>query len=343
MLANFDDVDADHPYASDIAAVADLEIFKGTGEGFQPNELATREQIASVLVRAFDLAFVEENQVIFEDERSVHESHLDDVRVLASQEIARPDESTYFNPKNEITREDFASLLQRTFESVEKDDQSDELEALIEDIEDFAEPFKEGIEAAEEAGFKKTGGYVPEMGYHYINEDIDIYESPNALVYGYVDGELQLVGVEWISFGEDAESPVPGEPLQYNESNGNYDRHYYLVDNPDGQFAKFNPNVELPVVDEVSALDTETIEVTFTDEEAVEVELDEELEEGEETVTFEHEGLVFEDIELEEPVSVSVATNDLKTSAVAFTLSENAAQSDVSVTDADLSVDIYEA
>src|SRR5699024_7967417 len=54
-LAVYHDVDANHRYAGQIAAVTEAGYFKGKDGAFKPNDTITREQVASVLLLARDL------------------------------------------------------------------------------------------------------------------------------------------------------------------------------------------------------------------------------------------------------------------------------------------------
>ena len=114
-------------------------------------------------------------------------------------------------------------------------------------------------------GFAPTGDCVPQMGYHHVNfERLDHRlepSRPEVMLYAATgDGGRRLIGAEWVVvdddqdlatdddrpqlFGHDFQGPMPGHspgmPVHY-------DLHAYAwVDNPNGGFAPFNPEVSCP-------------------------------------------------------------------------------------------------
>src|SRR5699024_10865659 len=77
----FNDVSPNHVYAEFIAATGKAGIFKGSNSEFLPNENVTREQMASTLVRAYNLKSTEKSVRI--NLRNVDESHRKNVQILA--------------------------------------------------------------------------------------------------------------------------------------------------------------------------------------------------------------------------------------------------------------------
>lgn len=121
------------------------------------------------------------------------------------------------------------------------------------------------FEQAKKAGYADSytfnpSPYVPNMGFHYINVglidgEFDM-EKPEILLYvPNEQGQLKLVGVEYAV--PKAISPTPPEGFignmdhwddNPNVAGGSWTLHAWIVmDNPDGVFAEFNPNV--PVSD----------------------------------------------------------------------------------------------
>jgi hypothetical protein len=136
---------------------------------------------------------------------------------------------------------------------------------LVEAVRDATERFK-NVEAAEAAGYRLSLGCVsgPQagaMGIHFINGDLVGDGTldplrPEALVYELRNGQLQLLGVEYIVLAEswDASNAGPplllGQLLHYVGSPNRYrDPAFYELhvwawkSNPSGTFADWNPTV----------------------------------------------------------------------------------------------------
>ena len=121
------------------------------------------------------------------------------------------------------------------------------------------------FEQAKKAGYAdpypfNPSPYVPNMGFHYINVglidgEFDM-EKPEILLYvPNEQGQLKLVGVEYAIPQAISSTPPEGFigdndhwHLNPNVAGGSWTLHAWVVmDNPDGVFAEFNPNV--PVSD----------------------------------------------------------------------------------------------
>lgn len=128
----------------------------------------------------------------------------------------------------------------------------------------FSAPYQSEAAAIAD-GFTPTDECVPNMGYHYVNFDrVDTnFEPSRPEAVLYVDapgGGRQLAAVEWLVidadqdlatdddrpsiFGHPFEGPMlghgPGMPIHY-------DLHAYAwVENPDGGFATWNPEITCP-------------------------------------------------------------------------------------------------
>ena len=99
------------------------------------------------------------------------------------------------------------------------------------------------------------------MGIHYVNgalvgDGVLDPRHPEALMYEPRNGQLRLVGVEFIVLAQtwDAQNPAPssllGQVFHYNGSPNRYgipafyELHVWAVkDNPNGAFADWNPRV----------------------------------------------------------------------------------------------------
>lgn len=102
--------DGGSPYEFSANQVAQAGIAKGcTSTSFCPNLVATREQVASFLARALDLAGTD-TDYFTDDEGSAHESDINALRVAG---ITTGCSETAFCPSAPMTREQVAGLLHR--------------------------------------------------------------------------------------------------------------------------------------------------------------------------------------------------------------------------------------
>jgi hypothetical protein len=136
---------------------------------------------------------------------------------------------------------------------------------LVEAVRQATEPFK-NVEAAEAAGYGLFHGCVsgPQegaMGVHLVNGDLVgdgelDPASPEALIYEARNGQLRLVGVEYVVIAEawDAQHDTPpvlmgqlfqfvGGPNRYRIP-AFYELHVWAwKQNPNGMFVDWNPKV----------------------------------------------------------------------------------------------------
>ena len=112
--SGFSDVPSSSKFASTTAAVKEARIFNGSSNGtFGPNDQLTREQMASVLVRALDLKPVSDVTVNLNDLHTVSASHVDDVKVLYQNGITTGKKDGSYDPKGAVTRAEFSVFLSR--------------------------------------------------------------------------------------------------------------------------------------------------------------------------------------------------------------------------------------
>ena len=111
VLEIYSDVTSSSYYAKEIAAVTEAGVFTGQKDGkFDQSANLTRQQMASVLVRALNLDQYEAEKVNINLD-NVNESHKDNVQILANLELT--DQLEDFRPGEPITRAAIASLLHR--------------------------------------------------------------------------------------------------------------------------------------------------------------------------------------------------------------------------------------
>ncbi|MBU8906504.1 amidase family protein [Desertibacillus haloalkaliphilus] len=108
-LENYNDIHANHSFAKAIAATTEAGLFKGNGAVFMTDQFLTREQLASVLVRAFGIAPVAESSLEMGYLADVSPAHSEDVVTLVEQGIFEKSEE--FKAKETVSRVEFAKSL----------------------------------------------------------------------------------------------------------------------------------------------------------------------------------------------------------------------------------------
>ncbi len=118
------------------------------------------------------------------------------------------------------------------------------------------------VEVARDAGYLPTGGCVPGMGYHLINEtllldgivdpsqpEILVYEPQKNGRYRLVAAEFMVVAAQWDPFN-DGPPLLGSRPFDDHRPEGSggppfphYQLHAWVwMNNPDGIYSPFNPN-----------------------------------------------------------------------------------------------------
>lgn len=135
----------------------------------------------------------------------------------------------------------------------------DDLEEQLNELRELTEKYKD-VNVAIADGYEEdldedgNPNYVahPElggMGVHFINgayvEDGEVDAlKPEVLVYDLVDGEYELVAIEYLSVGGERPS-LYGQDFDDGPFEGSFALHVWIwKDNPSGMFAPFNPNVK---------------------------------------------------------------------------------------------------
>ena len=138
---------------------------------------------------------------------------------------------------------------------------------LVEKVRDATQPFRD-LQAALDAHYEEflgcvSGAQEGAMGIHFVNfglvQDPELHvDQPEALIYEPRNGQMRLVGVEYIvdvaawhaNPLNDKPPVLEGQVFQYNGSPNRYglDPFYELHvwssrENPNGAFADWNPRV----------------------------------------------------------------------------------------------------
>lgn len=116
IAGKYKDVNSNNGYAGPVAAMTKAGIFSGTGGYFYPYKNITREQMASVLVKAFRLDQVKANPVVLSDKK-ISPSHRANVQMLANLGVTK--ETKNFRAFEPISREQFATMVVRAMEAGE--------------------------------------------------------------------------------------------------------------------------------------------------------------------------------------------------------------------------------
>lgn len=133
-LSKYDDVDENHPYADEIAAVTKEEIFGGNSGKFMPEKSITREQLASSFYRGFELDQYEGNKEDTDQINldNVDDDHKDSVKAFGNLKLT--DQLKDFKPSTHLKRAQFASFLYNMMDFIENNDTSlvKKLDAVVE-------------------------------------------------------------------------------------------------------------------------------------------------------------------------------------------------------------------
>ena len=113
LLQHFDDVNIDSQYASFIAALKSSEIVPDVEHLFRSNDPLTREEMATWLVRAFDLQKKDDQEVPLTDLYKVAPIHRENVEILYQNGITKGKGDGSYGPKEPVTRAQFSTFFYR--------------------------------------------------------------------------------------------------------------------------------------------------------------------------------------------------------------------------------------
>lgn len=132
---SFVDVPVTSTYAEAAAAAKAAGIFTGKVDGsFGPADLLTREQMASVLVRAFGLQPAADAAVTIPDQNKVSPSHLENVKVLFQNGVTTGRANGMFDPKGFVTRAQFSVFMHRALELQKEEVIPEEVPKPVEEV-----------------------------------------------------------------------------------------------------------------------------------------------------------------------------------------------------------------
>ena len=108
-LSSYTDVNASQWYYDDLAKAVDAGLFKGSYNKLRPNDNITREEVMAIIARAYDLTGENANLSAFTDGSDVSSWAVNAVSALVENGIVNGSNGK-LNPKNNITREEFAQF-----------------------------------------------------------------------------------------------------------------------------------------------------------------------------------------------------------------------------------------
>lgn len=134
VLEQYDDVDTNSRYANEIAAVTFAGIFNGDDGKFMPNESLTREQMASILTKAFDLKEYDVDEEVAVYLGNVSASHKDSVQTLANLKFTNQLDD--YRPAESTTRGAFATMVHliTTFIAEKGNQKSEKLGVAVKEL-----------------------------------------------------------------------------------------------------------------------------------------------------------------------------------------------------------------
>lgn len=113
-LDNFTDADKNAWYAGAMAKAVELNIFYGDGDSIYPDRPVTRQELFTILVRAFSVTGGDESTLAsYNDAGSISSWAKAAISAMIAQGYASGYEDKTLRPAQQVTREEFAQLLYR--------------------------------------------------------------------------------------------------------------------------------------------------------------------------------------------------------------------------------------
>ena len=119
----FTDISQNSPYYNAVSAVVQAGIIRGYGDDFRPNATLTREEMATIMVRAFHLTEKSQVDVPFKDLNSVSPTHRKNVEILFQNGLTKGKDANTYAPKESVTRVQFSMFLYRQLKDSLKEQQ----------------------------------------------------------------------------------------------------------------------------------------------------------------------------------------------------------------------------
>lgn len=127
VLDNFTDADKNAWYAGSMAKAVELNIFYGDGDSIYPDRPVTRQELFTILVRAFSVTGGDESTLAsYNDAGSISSWAKAAISAMIAQGYAAGYEDKTLRPAQQVTREEFAQLLYRMREHYSSSDTSED-------------------------------------------------------------------------------------------------------------------------------------------------------------------------------------------------------------------------
>lgn len=126
-LDNFTDADKNAWYAGAMAKAVELNILYGDGDSIYPDRPVTRQELFTILVRAFSVTGGDESTLAsYNDAGSISSWAKAAISAMIAQGYASGYEDKTLRPAQQVTREEFAQLLHRMREHYSSSDTSED-------------------------------------------------------------------------------------------------------------------------------------------------------------------------------------------------------------------------
>ncbi|SFM20296.1 S-layer homology domain-containing protein [Salibacterium qingdaonense] len=151
--SSFDDLNDDSYYTPFAEAVEEAGYITGREDGtmFAAGMDLSREQMATILVRAFNLEAQEDSDANVADLDEANASHQENIQILADYDITST-ENDMFRPKETVNRAQFATFLDRALE-VQEPQSISNVSTLTGDGHvlsvEFTRPYRENLSASD--------------------------------------------------------------------------------------------------------------------------------------------------------------------------------------------------
>ena len=127
VLDSFTDADKNAWYAGAMAKAVELNIFYGDGDSIYPDRPVTRQELFTILVRAFSVTGGDESTLAsYNDAGSISSWAKAAISAMIAQGYASGYEDKTLRPAQQVTREEFAQLLHRMREHYSSSDTSED-------------------------------------------------------------------------------------------------------------------------------------------------------------------------------------------------------------------------
>lgn len=160
VLDNFTDADKNAWYAGAMAKAVELNILYGDGDSIYPDRPVTRQELFTILVRAFSVTGGDESTLAsYNDAGSISSWAKAAISAMIAQGYAAGYEDKTLRPAQQVTREEFAQLLHRMREHYSSSDTSeDKTETKTDDTAKADEAPKTNTKKTSGGGGSSSGG-----------------------------------------------------------------------------------------------------------------------------------------------------------------------------------------